>query len=85
MWPIQADHDRENDMGWIISVGKAGVPGRTAGTRLLSVDADVRGVSVRVQVFANDDPSASHGETALTARQAQRVWRTILSTLVEPN
>lgn len=72
-------------MGWIISVGKAGAPGKKADVRLLSVDADARGVPVRIQVFANDDPNASRDGTAVPARQAQRVWHTILSTLVEPN
>jgi hypothetical protein len=62
-------------MGWIISVGKAGAKGRTAGAQAVSLRVDVQGMTAQVKVF----PDAG----AIPAWQAQRVWQNVLSTLVQ--
>lgn len=62
-------------MGWIISVGKAGAKGRTAGAQTVSLRVDVQGMAAQVRVFQDASP--------LPAWQAQRVWQNVLSTLVQ--
>jgi hypothetical protein len=69
-------------MGWIISVGRAGAKGRAAGVQALSLRVDVQGMAAQVRVFPESGPAAPSTEDLLPARQAQRVWQNILSTLV---
>ena len=69
-------------MGWIISVGRAGAKGRAAGVQALSLRMDVQGMAAQVRVFPDNGPAASRTDDLLPARQAQRVWQNVLSTLV---
>ena len=62
-------------MGWIISVGKAGAKGKTAGAQAVSLRVDVQGMAAQVRVFPDTGP--------VPAWQAQRVWQNVLSTLVQ--
>jgi hypothetical protein len=62
-------------MGWIISVGKAGAKGKTAGAQAVSLRVDVQGMAAQVRIFPESG--------AIPAWQAQRVWQNVLSTLVQ--
>jgi hypothetical protein len=43
-------------MGWIISVGKAGAKGKTAGAQAVSLRVDVQGMTAQVKVFQDTGP-----------------------------
>jgi hypothetical protein len=43
---------------------------------------DVQGMAAQVRVFPDTGPEASSTADLLPARQAQRVWQNVLSTLV---
>jgi hypothetical protein len=77
---------KENDMGWVISVGQAGVKGRQSGTQAgaqaLTLSVDVQGAAARVKVYPDGHMGAESGTGAVPAWQAQRVWQNVLSTLV---
>jgi hypothetical protein len=72
-------------MGWTISVGQAGSKGkhsakqanRQSSAQALMLSVDVQGVAARVKVYPD-----AHTDAAAPAWQAQRVWQTVLSTLV---
>ncbi|CAH0215654.1 hypothetical protein SRABI118_02095 [Massilia sp. Bi118] len=68
-------------MGWIISVGRAGVK-RTSGLQAVSLRVDVQGMPPQVKVFADAGRLAANSADALPALQAQRVWQNVLATLV---
>jgi len=72
-------------MGWIISVGKAGGKnaGRQQGGQVLSVSLDAPGVPARIQLFHDDAAPASRPAGEIPARQAQRIWRSVLATLTD--
>ena len=68
-------------MGWTISVGKAGTNSRMTSAQALKIYVEVQGSATRIQVYGEND--AASAEVASTpARQAQRVWQNVLSTLV---
>ena len=69
-------------MGWIISVGRAGAS-KQAGGQGVSVSVDVQGVPARIKVFHDAAGTASRAAGAIPARQAQRIWRNVLSTLTD--
>jgi hypothetical protein len=76
---------KETMMGWTISVGTAGARGSkgTSGRlQALSVSFDAHGVTARVKVFPSADGFASDEAGSIPARQAQRVWQNVVSTLV---
>jgi hypothetical protein len=74
-------------MGWIISVGQAGVKGRQAGrqaggqTEALMLSVDVHGTAARIKLYPDARTEAIETGAA-SAWQAQRVWQNVLSTLV---
>ena len=73
-------------MGWVISVGQAGVKGKKTGAQALMLSVDVEGTAARVKVYRGPDAglytSTAAQPGALPAWQAQRVWQNVLSTLV---
>jgi hypothetical protein len=75
---------KENDMGWVISVGEAGVKGRQSRTQVgaLTLSVDVEGATARLKVYPDGHMGAESGAGAVPAWQAQRVWQNVLSTLV---
>jgi hypothetical protein len=73
-------------MGWVISVGQAGVKGRQsrtqAGAQTLTLSVDVQGAAARVKVYPDGRMGAESGTGPVPAWQAQRVWQNVLATLV---
>jgi len=67
-------------MGWIISVGRAGANGRANGRAAQALSVRFDGAGVALQLKVRDDGVRS-GDP-LPARQAQRVWQKVLSTVV---
>jgi hypothetical protein len=72
---------KETEMGWIISVGRAGAK-RASGVQAVSLRMDVQGMPVQVKVFPDGGCHPASSADALDARQAQRVWQNVLSSLV---
>lgn len=66
-------------MGWIISVGTAGSGNKPHKAQVLGISVDMQGVAARIQVFGDDRQAAG----AIPARQAQRILRSVLSTLTD--
>ena len=59
-------------MGWIISVGKAGGTRETKGVQAVSVCVHMNGQRTLITVGGHDTDRM----------QAQRVWQTVLTTLI---
>jgi hypothetical protein len=71
-------------MGWIISVGTAGVKGKGGqGGQVLSLNLDARGVPARIRIFEDAGDTASRPAGMRPARQEQRIWRHVLATLTD--
>lgn len=72
-------------MGWMISVGRAGAAkGKAAkgAAQAMSMRFDAQGLALRVQVGQEGASAvAANAADAPAARQAQRVWRTLLATV----
>jgi hypothetical protein len=79
----ETNENREAEMAWIISVGRAGAKGRAAEVQAVSLRIDVEGIGAQVRVFPDAGRAAPGGAAAMPAWQAQRVWRNVLATLVE--
>jgi len=73
-------------MGWVISVGQAGVKGKQTNqqtdARALMLSVDVQGTAARVKVYPDAHMGTVTEPGMASAWQAQRVWQNVLSTLV---
>lgn len=78
--PTKANN-KENDMGWTISVGKAGMKNRITSVQALNIVVDVQGTATRIEVYDENDEALAD-VASIPARQAQWVWQNVLSTLV---
>lgn len=70
-------------MGWTISVGRPGAKGGNQENQALALCIDVRGLRARVDVAPAAATARIDGATAVSAWQARRLWRNVLSTLVD--
>jgi hypothetical protein len=57
-------------MGWIISVGKAGVKSRLGSAQAVSLHMDMQGMAAQVRIFPSAGQTASDAADTLPAWQA---------------